>query len=334
MSSEVHSQNTALNWRAILASGINNPKHLLSLLDIDPHSVPISNLADKQFPTRVPMDFISRMQKGNINDPLLKQVLATLDEMQAVPGFDNNPLNETAFNPTPGLLHKYHGRVLLTVTGACAINCRYCFRRHFPYEDNNPGRQGWDKALAYIKQDKTINEVILSGGDPLMLHDDLLIDLANKLITHTHIKRLRIHTRLPIVIPERITKRLLAWLTEQTIPIILVVHCNHSNEINLKVKQAFRALRKAQCVLLNQSVLLKGVNDSPEALIALSEALFDARVLPYYLHLLDKVQGAAHFDVSDQRAKELMAEMSKRLPGFLVPTLVREIPGKGSKIKL
>jgi EF-P beta-lysylation protein EpmB len=237
-------------------------------------------------------------------------------------------------NPVPGLLHKYQGRVLLTFVGTCGINCRYCFRRHFPYGDNNPGTEGWERALNYIAHDTSIDEVILSGGDPLVANDKTLRVFSEKLNAIPHIKRLRIHSRMPIVLPERISPDFIQWISELKQKPVLVTHCNHPQEINEAVKDAMHALSKVGVVLLNQAVLLKGINDDVDTLVDLSETLFAAGIQPYYLHLLDKVQGSAHFDLAEKRAQTLHWELSQRLSGYLVPKLVYEKAGAPAKLSL
>lgn len=314
-------------WQKALSSAITDISELCALLEIDPIDADLIRDAQQSFALRVPREFIARMEKGNPNDPLLLQVLPQAIEMQKTFGFSKDPVNEIQKNPVPGLLHKYPNRVLLTLTGACAINCRYCFRRHFPYADNNPSRANWDRALEYIARDKNIDEVILSGGDPLVLKDQLIAEFVAQLEKIPHVTRLRIHTRLPIVIPARVTDDWIAWMRESRFQMIVVVHCNHPNEIDEHVLTALKKLRDASITVLNQSVLLKGVNDNASALVNLSKKIFEAGVLPYYLHLLDKVEGAAHFDVSSDRAHELMRSIKKQLPGFLVPKLAREVPG-------
>jgi len=271
------------------------------------------------------------MKKGDIHDPLLQQILPLGAELQEHPGFVKDPLNETAVNPISGLLHKYHGRVLLTVIGTCAINCRYCFRRSFPYHENNPGTAGWEKALEYIANDSSITEVIFSGGDPLVATDKYLFTLSQKIAAIPHVKTLRIHTRLPIVLPERITTDFIEWFTSSRLKPVLVVHCNHPQEINEEVAVRLHKLRDAKITLLNQAVLLKNINDKADILIKLSETLFEHGVLPYYLHLLDRTRGTAHFEVEEARAKQLIAKIMQKLPGYLVPKLVREIAGAPAK---
>lgn len=314
-------------WQKALSGAITDISELCALLEIDPIDSDFIRDAQQSFALRVPREFVSRMEKGNPNDPLLLQVLPQAIEMQKAVGFSTDPVSEIQKNPVPGLLHKYPNRVLLTLTGACAINCRYCFRRHFPYGENTPSRANWSRALEYISQDKNIDEVILSGGDPLVLKDHLIAEFAAELAKIPHVVRLRIHTRLPIVIPQRVTDEWISWMCESRFQMIVVLHCNHPNEIDAHVASALKKLRNASITVLNQSVLLKGVNDNAETLVHLSKKLFEAGTLPYYLHLLDKVDGAAHFDVSLERAHELMRDIKKQLPGFLVPKLAREVPG-------
>ncbi|MDF3055114.1 MAG: beta-lysylation protein EpmB [Gammaproteobacteria bacterium] len=314
------------DWQKSLSNLITDPKELCHLLELDVDTF-ISQHAINEFPLRVPRRFVSRMEKGNPQDPLLKQVLPIAPEMQLTSGYSQDPLEENNANPIPGLLHKYHGRLLLLVSGGCAINCRYCFRRHFPYNENAPGTQGWDRVIDYIQKDNSISEVIYSGGDPLVAKDDMLASLTQKIASIPHVSTLRIHTRLPIVIPERITASLLSWFTQTRLRPVLVTHANHPNEIDHHVMAAIQRLRQAGVIVLNQSVLLRGINDEVETLVHLSQKLFEAGALPYYLHMLDSVQGAAHFAVPVEEAKKLILEMSFKLPGYLLPKLVREKPG-------
>lgn len=318
-------------WQQALSDLITDPQELLTLLELDLKFLEAARAATRLFPLKVPREWVAHMEKRNLADPLLQQVLPLGAELSASVGYEADPLQESKKNPLPGLLHKYHGRVLITLTSACAINCRFCFRRHFPYTDNNPGQRGWEKIFAYINQDVSISEVILSGGDPLAVSDKLLTSFSQQLLQIPHVKRLRIHTRLPIVIPARITDEFMAWIKQLTCDFVLVVHANHPKEIHNDVKTVLLKLHQQSVTLLNQSVLLKGINDQAETLIALSEALFSAGVLPYYLHMPDKVQGTAHFDVEFSRAQTLHKELTHRLPGYLVPKLVREEPGQLSK---
>jgi L-lysine 2,3-aminomutase len=316
-------------WQDILVNGFSSAEKLLNFLDLSSEAYSFS--AEKEFITRVPLGFAKRMETGNRRDPLLLQVLAIQAEMESFPDFVKDPVSESSFNHIPGLIHKYHGRVLLTVTGSCAINCRFCFRRHFPYQDNNPGRAGWRRALEYIESNSSINEVILSGGDPLLASDSLLSSLFNSLEKIPHVETIRIHSRIPIVLPERICEGLLSILKASRCQIVVVLHSNHPNEIDCNVGLAVAKLQAVGCYLLNQSVLLRGVNDNPDVLQRLSKALFSCKVLPYYLHLLDKVQGARHFDVPFEEALDIFKILQSKLPGYLVPRLVREEPGRQNK---
>jgi EF-P beta-lysylation protein EpmB len=321
-------------WQSQLARAITGPAELLAAAGLGEEWLPAAQAAARLFPLRVPRGFVARMRRGDPHDPLLRQVLPLAEECLTAEGFGADPVGDLAAMAVPGLLHKYQARVLLTVTGACAVHCRYCFRRHFPYADANPAADRWHAALAYITGDDSIAEVILSGGDPLTLSDRRLAELVRQLETIPHLRRLRLHTRLPVVLPERVNDELLAWLGDTRLKPVIVVHANHAQELDGPVRAALGALKAAGAELLNQSVLLRGVNDSVEALADLSEALFDAGTLPYYLHLLDKVQGAAHFEVDETVARRLMQELQARLPGYLVPRLVREVPGGPGKLAL
>jgi len=318
-------------WQDALKDLIRTPEALFQALELDTALLPAALTAAQSFELRVPRAFVARMRKRDINDPLLRQVLPLGQEMLAEPGYSEDPLAEAASNPHPGLIHKYHGRVLLIVTGSCAINCRYCFRRHFPYADNRPGRADWQQALDYIRADNSIHEVIFSGGDPLNAPDSQLAWLVKQLEGIDHLTRLRIHTRLPIVIPSRITDDCLGWLTNNRFATSVVIHSNHANELDTEVGHALARLREAGVALLNQTVLLKGINDNTDTLVTLSERLFALGVLPYYLHLLDKVAGAAHFAIPLEQARALHQQLRHRLSGYLVPKLVQELPGQASK---
>lgn len=320
------------HWQSSLAQGFNSAKALLHYLEL-PSSL-AEPLAEQTFKTRVPRGFADRMQRGDPNDPLLLQVLAVAEELVLSQAYSSDPLMENEVNLIPGLIHKYTHRVLLTVTGACAINCRYCFRRHFPYHMNNPGQAGWDVAMAYIQNDPNINEVILSGGDPLLTNDTHLAQLLEKVTLIPHIKTIRIHTRIPIVLPERINDALRLQLNKIKLNKVIVLHCNHPQELDSNVKKACYHLREAGCHLLNQSVFLKGINDQVDVLSALSERLFEYGVLPYYLHVLDKVQGAAHFDSEIEEVLKVYRALQAVLPGYLVPRLTKEEPGKKHKTLL
>ncbi|PCJ32632.1 MAG: EF-P beta-lysylation protein EpmB [Gammaproteobacteria bacterium] len=322
---------TPQDWQIALSNVIKDPKVLLNQLGLEGKLDAISPEALKTFPLRVPQSYINKMRYGDINDPLLRQVFPLIDESYEVEGFVADPVGDHLAISSPGILQKYHGRALLITTGACAIHCRYCFRRHFPYSESNPLASQWLQSLQTLRDDKSINEVILSGGDPLVLGDKKLASMVKDLEKIPHLKRLRIHTRLPIVLPERINKSLLAWISSTRFQVIMVVHANHANEIDESVAKVLMALRDSGCQLLNQAVLLKGINDNSESLVALSERLSDVNVMPYYLHLLDPVIGASHFDVSNQRGIDLINDIREYLPGYLVPRLVREQQGEASK---
>jgi len=318
-------------WQTALGQAITDPAELLAVLGLGPEWLPAARDAARDFPLRVPRGFVARMRRGDPADPLLRQVLPLAEECQVVEGFGPDPVGDLAAHKAPGVLHKYEGRVLLTATGACAIHCRYCFRRHFPYAEANASAERWREALEYVALHPDVREVILSGGDPLTLSDRRLADFVRAIEAIPHVVRLRLHTRLPVVLPERVTPDLCAWLSGTRLKTVVVLHANHAQELDATVRTACARLADSDATLLNQSVLLRGVNDSVEALTQLSETLFAADVLPYYLHLLDRVQGAAHFDVSEELARQLMAGLNARLPGYLVPRLVREVPGGSSK---
>ena len=322
------------NWQSILANCISDPKTLLQRLALDPKLLDAAHAASREFALRVPEPYLSRMRKGDPDDPLLRQILPLGEELVAQPGYVLDPLGEQHSNARPGIIHKYHGRLLLLVSGGCAINCRYCFRRHFPYADNNLSTAEWDQALDYIRADSSIREVIYSGGDPLAANDRRLAWLTREIATIEHVRRLRVHTRLPVVIPQRVTPELLDALCGTRLPVTMVLHCNHANELDAEMAAAIMRLKSAGITLLNQAVLLKGVNDRLEDQINLSETLGDHGVIPYYLHVLDRVRGAQHFHVADTQACNLVGQMLSRLPGFLVPRLVREVAGQPSKLPL
>ncbi|HEY5755006.1 MAG TPA: EF-P beta-lysylation protein EpmB [Steroidobacter sp.] len=321
----------APGWQQLLADAVTDPRELCTLLDLDPALVLPAVAAAKAFALRVPRSYVARMRKGDPNDPLLLQVLPVSAETQVVEGFVSDPVGDMDRRAAQGLLHKYHGRALLVATGACAVHCRYCFRRHFPCGEESALQQGWQPAIEHLRADPTISEVILSGGDPWSLSDRRLKQLTDALQAIPHIRRLRVHTRYPIVLPERIDCGLLDWLRGLRLQKVVVIHANHAHEIDDSVRHACRQLSAAGVTLLNQSVLLKGVNDTVEALAELSEVLFETHVLPYYLHVLDKVRGAAHFDLPEPFGLQLHRELTARLPGYLVPKLVREIAGAPAK---
>jgi len=319
------------NWQQQLSEAFNSIEDLCHYLHLPIDALPVSNVAATNFPIRVPLSFAACMEKGNPDDPLLKQVLPTQEELIAYPGFNNDPVGDLQATAQTGVIHKYHGRVLLINTGSCAINCRYCFRRNFPYSELQLSKQSELAAINYIRQDRSLSEVILSGGDPLLLNDARLTKLLEQLDGIEHIKRIRIHSRLPIVLPARITDEFIKTLQNSSKQIVMVVHCNHANEINNRVITAFNTLKAHGITLFNQSVLLKGVNDQVDTLCALSEKLFHHGVIPYYLHLLDKAAGTGHFEVAETQAVELIKEVQATLSGYLVPKLVKEVAGQHSK---
>jgi len=322
------------DWRRELAEAIRDPAELLRMLDLPMSLLPAAERAAALFPLLVPRGFVARMRLGDIHDPLLRQVLPLGEETLPIPGFSADPLAETACGPRPGVLHKYHGRALLVTTGACAVHCRYCFRRHFAYDELPRGRRWWSEAVDYVRADASLHEVLLSGGDPLTLPDAQLAALVEDFAAIPHLERMRVHTRLPVVLPSRVNDHLLAWLTGTRLAPVMVIHANHPAEIVDEVASACRRLRDAGVTMLNQSVLLRGINDDVSVLAELSERLFRAGVLPYYLHALDHVAGAGHFLVDDMRAKDLHVALAARLPGYLVPRLVREEPGQAGKTPL
>jgi EF-P beta-lysylation protein EpmB len=321
----------AKNWQQQLAEAFTDLDELCAYLNLPIGQLPVAKEAAKTFALKVPRSFAEAIEKGNPDDPLLRQVLPVRDELRFFPGYSDNPVGDLEAAKAVGILHKYRGRVLLINTGTCAVNCRYCFRRSFPYGDLQLGKEKEIAALRYIRENPDITEVILSGGDPLLLSDERLQRLFRQIAGIAHVKRVRIHSRLPIVLPARMTPGLLDLLSQSPKPVVLVVHCNHPNELTERVGEACRLLKESGIVLLNQSVLLRGVNDKAADLAALSERLFDCGVMPYYLHLLDKVSGAGHFEVGEAEALELIRQMQAELPGYLVPKLVKEIAGADSK---
>ena len=330
--SEIH--HFTKNWQQQLAEAFNNIGDLCRYLHLSPDDLPISAAAAESFPLRVPLSFAACIEKGNAHDPLLRQILPINEELFNYQGYSNDPVGDIAAATQIGVLHKYHGRVLLINTGSCAINCRYCFRRNFPYADLQLSKQQEDAAIKTIQNDTSISEVILSGGDPLLLSESRLNRLIRQLDGIEHLKRIRIHSRLPIVLPARITDEFINTLTQSPKQIIIVMHCNHANEINDRVIAAFNLLKNSAITLFNQSVLLKGVNDNAETLCELSEQLFSHGIIPYYLHLLDKATGTGHFEVSETEALGLIRQVQAALPGYLVPKLVKEQAGGASKQSL
>jgi EF-P beta-lysylation protein EpmB len=320
-----------ISWQQQLAQAITDPVELIQILELPQTLASEALPAIASFPLKVTRDYLSCIHKGNLNDPLLRQILPVTSENQSHEGFVYDPVGDMKASPTPGLIRKYHGRALLITTPACAIHCRYCFRRHYPYQDSSAHRENFDKALELIARDKTLHEIILSGGDPLTLSDERLKTLIRKIEAIEHISTLRIHSRLPVILPDRITVSLTEMLDKSRLKAVLVIHCNHPNELSKKVLDRLGRLREKKITLLNQSVLLKDINTNANVLIELSHKLFSAGVLPYYLHTLDPVAGASHFHIDDKIAVKLHKTISEKLPGYLVPKLVREIAGLAFK---
>ena len=325
------------DWRQILAQSLKTAHDIRRYLELpSPSDDDQRNeqIASRQFPVRVPRPFLDLAEPGNPDDPITRQVLPDAAETMAHPLFSADPLAEADANVQPGIIHKYQGRALLLPATGCAVNCRYCFRRHFDYADNRISRAQWQQSLEYVRSDNSLSEIILSGGDPLMLQDDALHQLIRDIEAIPHIRRLRIHSRLPVVIPQRLTAQLLRQLSSTRLGATLVLHINHANEMGSELQQQLSIWKQSSITLLNQSVLLKGINDNAQILQQLSESLFESGVLPYYLHVLDRVQGAAHFDRSDEEAQKIFRQLHSRLPGYLVPRLTREEAGKSGKTLL
>ncbi len=321
-------------WQTELAEAISTPEALAAALALDEDLVRPAREAARGFRLRVPRSYVARMRRGDPNDPLLRQILPVKHELEDAAEYVSDPLGERAALRAPGLLQKYKGRALLITTSACAVHCRYCFRREFPYSEQTSEAPRWSAALAELAADSSLEEVILSGGDPLSLSDARLRSLTDALAKVPHIRRLRVHTRQPVVLPSRVDDGLVSWLRSLRMPAVFVLHANHPNEIDASVRVACETLRETGVTLLNQSVLLRGVNDDVEVLAELSRRLFDVGVLPYYLHVLDQVRGAAHFAVSDLEARAIAGELASRLSGYLVPRLVREVHGAPAKVTL
>ena len=333
--SDAEMNKPSVSWQKQLKEAIRTPEALCAFLGLDDSVWPAEAQAGHGlFPIRVPLAYARRIRPKTPDDPLLRQVLPASEETDIIQGFINDPLEEKEHTPRPGLIHKYHNRVLLIASGGCAVNCRYCFRRHFPYQDNMPSRSQWQDTLEYVHLHPEINEVILSGGDPLLSTDERFAELITLIEQIPHVIRLRIHTRLPVVIPDRVTDLLCQRLAASPLQQVVVLHINHPAEIDADVTHAVARLAQAGVTVLNQSVLLRGINDSVPVLADLSEQLFAAGIMPYYIHVLDPVAGAAHFDVPDHKAITLVEALRTELAGFLVPKLVREIPGKLSKTPL
>jgi EF-P beta-lysylation protein EpmB len=321
-------------WQQELRDAIRDARSLCEALDLPPEMAQSAARATRPFPVFVPPSYLARIEPGNPADPLFLQVWPDTDEDSLVEGFVSDPVHDAAFALRPGLLQKYAGRALMVVTGACAVHCRYCFRRHFPYEDSSPTETVWTSAIEAIGQDTSLEEIILSGGDPLTVTDARLAWLVERLAAVPHLQRLRIHTRLPIMIPSRVTDSFLECLTGTRLTPVMVIHANHANELDDEVATALGRLRTAGIMLFNQAVLLRGVNDTADAQAALSLRLIDLGVMPYYLHQLDPVRGAAHFEVPIDEGRKIMAEVRRRLPGYAAPQYVQEQPGAPHKVAL
>lgn len=315
------------SWRAQLRSSFTQLTALADFLELS-EANRAQLLNRPRFPLLLPLRLAQKIAKNTLDDPILLQFVPLLPESIATPGFTSDPVSDGTFRKNTQILHKYSGRALVLATGACAMHCRYCFRQNFSYETPPT----FD--LTYLRATPTIEEVILSGGDPLSLPDDRLGALLTDIAAIPHVRRIRFHTRFPIGIPERLDAPLLALLAACPKPILFVFHINHPRELDADVIGAIRSLQKLGIPTLNQSVLLRGVNDSEDTLLALSRALLEASIIPYYLHMLDRVQGTAHFEISETRAHELLAHLQAHMSGFGVPKLVREEAGKPSKTVL
>lgn len=363
-----------ISWQQAMKSAIRTAEDLANRLELPEGFIKSSLSSEglKQFPLFVPLEFLRRMEKGNPTDPLFRQVWPWSEESLQVPGYSNDPVGEQSENrdfalpldgpplsldglplslglesdrsettqgslaaPRQGrLLMKYHGRALLIAHQACGVHCRYCFRRHFPYQQSTQSDPGLSDALDALRDSPDIREVLLSGGDPLVMTDPALFELIDRLEEIPHLQRLRIHSRMPIVIPQRSTFPLISRLRESRLTPWLVVHCNHANELDESTGAMLSRWIDGGIPVLNQAVLLAGVNDSVEALETLCERLIQLRIQPYYLHQLDRVNGASHFEVDRRKGSELVAALRERLPGYAVPTFVCEEPGKPSKTPL
>lgn len=322
------------SWQADFAAAVTDPAELASLLGLPESWVGPAREAARMFPMRVPRSFLARMRRGDPTDPLLRQVLPVAEELEHTAGRSSDPLQEADARRAPGLLHKYRGRALLIATGACAMHCRYCFRREFPYEDQQSDTGRWHDALAALAADPSIEELILSGGDPLSLGDARLQSLSRALADIPQLRSLRLHTRNAVVLPSRVDDGLVEWIKGLPWRVTVVLHVNHAQELEGDAVEAIARLRSTGALLLNQSVLLRGVNDDAATLVALSKRLHELGVLPYYLHLTDAVNGTAHFDVDELRGRAIVDALARALPGYLVPRLVREVPGEEAKVVL
>ena len=312
---------TPASWRLEMKRAIRDPYELMSVLGLDPSAVDVE--ACGLFSLFAPLPFVRRIEPGDAQDPLLLQLLPQAAETREVPGFGADPVGDQTASEGYGIIKKYSGRALLVLTGACAIHCRYCFRREFPYGENQAWRKNWPLTVERLKADQSLSEVILSGGDPLTLDDDAWEEILDGLSEIPQLKRIRIHSRLPIMIPTRVTQDWLAALERCRLECVIVIHANHPAELDSEVRAHLHEVSRV-ATLLNQSVLLRGINDEISTQRQLSERLLECRVLPYYLNLLDRVRGAAHFEVSDEEGVVLIEQLRQRLPGYLIPRLVRD----------
>lgn len=319
------------SWQEEIAQSLRTTEDLAQILELSTDSISARRAGEQQFPIRVTTSYLQRIERGNHDDPLLKQIMPAADEMAVVDGYGTDPVGDSGATCGNGVMQKYHGRVLLMTTSACGIHCRYCFRRHYPYRDNILSVSNIMDALEQIRADQSIHEVILSGGDPLMLSNNRLEKIISGLETIPHLRTLRIHSRMVVILPSRIDASLLKLLQDTRLNVVMVIHSNHPNELDSGVETSLRAIADAKITLLNQSVLLKGVNDQVSILESLSQRLFECGVLPYYIHMLDRVRGSHHFEVLENTASLLLEELGRLLPGYLVPRLVREIEGEPRK---
>jgi EF-P beta-lysylation protein EpmB len=329
-----HAEPAYATWQQALKDAVRDPFELCQILGLPSEIAAAARGVDRSFSLFAPRSYVARMRPGDPADPLLRQVLPVTAEADLPAGFSHDPVGDRQAGLLPGLLHKYQGRVLMVATGACAVHCRYCFRRHFPYQEGPRTLAGWNGALERIAADESIHEVILSGGDPLTLVDESLAELAKRIASIRHVRRLRVHTRLPIMIPERVTQPLLDWLTGTRLAPVMVVHANHPAELHGTAAAAVRKIVAAGVPTLNQAVLLRGVNDAAETLVELSERLVDLGVMPYYLHQLDRVAGAAHFEVPVEEGLRIVEELRRRLPGYALPRYVQEVAGEAYKVEI
>lgn len=325
------------HWQRQLATATRTTADLLARLNLSTADLLAAGIrvdADANFPLLVPESFLRRMTPGDPRDPLLLQILPRMAERRSVPGFQTDAVDDAGARRTPGLLQKYHGRALMLAAGSCAVHCRYCFRRAYPYSDEPRRLNDWEPALREIAEDRSLTEIIFSGGDPLMLSDDRLAALCRRVDAIRHVERIRFHTRLPIVLPARITEEWIALLLSLRTQPVVVVHANHPAEIAGDCADGLRHLVRRGIPVLNQTVLLRDINDTVDVLENLSRRLTGIGVMPYYLHQLDRVDGTAHFDVPDVAVRDLMQSLRQRLPGYAVPRCVREIPGEPHKTLL